>query len=96
MKRFEPMYTPLEVKEYYTRIEQHATEEAETTSADSAATATAPNEVADLSCAASAEALRLRPDAVTDGGIEKQVLANAGYKHRGFFVVPKVVDLEDS
>lgn len=94
MDQFEPMYTPLEVQEYYTHIEQHAATAASTV--DSAAASPSAAEVSDLSCASSAEALRLRPDAVTDGGIEKQVLANAAYKHRGFFVVPKVVDLEDS
>lgn len=36
--------------------------------------------------------LRLRDDAVTDGGIQKDVLANAPEKMEGFFVVPKVVE----
>ena len=37
-------------------------------------------------------ALRLREDAVTDGGIQEDVLANAPEKMEGFFVVPKVVE----
>lgn len=36
--------------------------------------------------------LRLREDAVTDGGIRDQVLANAPESADGFFVVPKVVE----
>lgn len=36
--------------------------------------------------------LRLREDEVTDGGIQKDVLANAPETLEGFFVVPKVVE----
>lgn len=36
--------------------------------------------------------LRLREDKVTDGGIQKDVLANAPESLEGFFVVPKVVE----
>lgn len=36
--------------------------------------------------------LRLRDDVVTDGGIQKDVLANAPEAMEGFFVVPKVVE----
>ncbi|MAZ76168.1 MAG: Asp-tRNA(Asn)/Glu-tRNA(Gln) amidotransferase GatCAB subunit C [Micavibrio sp.] len=36
--------------------------------------------------------LRLREDAVTDGGIRDDVLANAPESLEGFFVVPKVVE----
>ncbi len=37
-------------------------------------------------------ALRLREDAVTDGGIPEQVLANAPDRAGDFFAVPKVVE----
>lgn len=36
--------------------------------------------------------LPLRKDAVTDGGIQEDVLANAPETLEGFFVVPKVVE----
>jgi len=36
--------------------------------------------------------LRLREDAVTDGGIREAVLANAPETEAGFFAVPKVVE----
>ena len=36
--------------------------------------------------------LRLREDEITDGGIQKDVLANAPEELEGFFVVPKVVE----
>ena len=36
--------------------------------------------------------LRLREDKVTDGGQQKEVLANAPETLEGFFVVPKVVE----
>lgn len=36
--------------------------------------------------------LRLRIDEVTDGDVQKQVLANAPEELEGFFVVPKVVE----
>jgi aspartyl-tRNA(Asn)/glutamyl-tRNA(Gln) amidotransferase subunit C len=36
--------------------------------------------------------LRLRADAVTDGGIRDAVLANAPETAEGFFAVPKVVE----
>ena len=36
--------------------------------------------------------LRLREDAVTDGGIRDQVLANAPEAQHGFFAVPKVIE----
>lgn len=36
--------------------------------------------------------LRLREDEVTDGGVQKDVLANAPEMLEGFFVVPKVVE----
>jgi len=37
-------------------------------------------------------ALRLREDAVTDGGIVEQVLANAPDRVGSFYAVPKVVE----
>jgi aspartyl-tRNA(Asn)/glutamyl-tRNA(Gln) amidotransferase subunit C len=36
--------------------------------------------------------LRLREDAVTDGGEQEKILANAPEAMEGFFVVPKVVE----
>jgi aspartyl-tRNA(Asn)/glutamyl-tRNA(Gln) amidotransferase subunit C len=39
-----------------------------------------------------ANTLRLRDDAVTDGGIRDQVLANAPAPEHGFFGVPKVIE----
>jgi aspartyl-tRNA(Asn)/glutamyl-tRNA(Gln) amidotransferase subunit C len=36
--------------------------------------------------------LRLREDAVTDGDIRDQVLANAPDAQHGFFAVPKVIE----
>lgn len=36
--------------------------------------------------------LRLRSDEVTDGGYQKEILANAPESLEGFFVVPKVVE----
>ncbi len=36
--------------------------------------------------------LRLRPDEVTDGGYQKEILANAPETLEGYFVVPKVVE----
>lgn len=36
--------------------------------------------------------LRLREDAVTDGGIRDKVLANAPAAEHGFFAVPKVIE----
>ncbi len=36
--------------------------------------------------------LRLREDAVTDGGIREDVLANAPAAEHGFFAVPKVIE----
>jgi len=36
--------------------------------------------------------LRLREDEITDGGVQKEVLANAPEELEGFFVVPKVVE----
>ncbi len=36
--------------------------------------------------------LRLREDAVTDGGIRDAVLANAPVAEHGFFGVPKVIE----
>ena len=36
--------------------------------------------------------LRLRDDAVTDGGIREDVLANAPLAEHGFFTVPKVIE----
>ena len=36
--------------------------------------------------------LRLRDDAVTDGGIRDEVLANAPEAQHGFFAVPKVIE----
>jgi aspartyl-tRNA(Asn)/glutamyl-tRNA(Gln) amidotransferase subunit C len=41
---------------------------------------------------AGAVALRLRADAVTDGGIAAQVLANAPDREGEYFGVPKVVE----
>jgi Asp-tRNA(Asn)/Glu-tRNA(Gln) amidotransferase C subunit len=89
MSQYEPMATPLELDEYYA-VPPSAEEP--TASASGEQAADAPS----LSDVSRPEALRLRPDAVTDGGLEKQLLGNASYKHRGFFVVPKVADLEDS
>jgi len=37
-------------------------------------------------------ALRLRPDAVTDGSIVEEILANAPERAGNFFTVPKVVE----
>jgi aspartyl-tRNA(Asn)/glutamyl-tRNA(Gln) amidotransferase subunit C len=37
-------------------------------------------------------AMQLRADAVTDGGIPEQVLANAPDRQGDFFAVPKVVE----
>ena len=37
-------------------------------------------------------ALRLRDDAVTDGGIAERILANAPERAGDYFVVPKVVE----
>ena len=36
--------------------------------------------------------LHMREDAITDGGIQEKVLANAPESAEGFFVVPKVVE----
>ncbi|MGE4323857.1 MAG: Asp-tRNA(Asn)/Glu-tRNA(Gln) amidotransferase subunit GatC [Sphingobium sp.] len=36
--------------------------------------------------------LRLRDDAVTDGNVREQVLANAPQAEHGFFAVPKVIE----
>lgn len=36
--------------------------------------------------------LRLREDVVTDGGYQKEILANAPETLEGYFVVPKVVE----
>ena len=36
--------------------------------------------------------LKLRPDAITDGGCQPEILANAPESVEGFFVVPKVVE----
>ena len=36
--------------------------------------------------------LKRRPDAVTDGGIQDRILANAPEAREGFFAVPKVVE----
>ncbi|MEA3015601.1 MAG: aspartyl-tRNA(Asn)/glutamyl-tRNA(Gln) amidotransferase subunit [Sphingomonadales bacterium] len=37
-------------------------------------------------------ALRLRDDEVTDGGIRDRILANAPAAEHGFFAVPKVIE----
>ena len=37
-------------------------------------------------------ALRLRDDEITDGGISDDVLANAPVAEHGFFAVPKVIE----
>ena len=37
-------------------------------------------------------ALRLRDDVVTDGGVRDAVLANAPAAEHGFFTVPKVIE----
>jgi aspartyl-tRNA(Asn)/glutamyl-tRNA(Gln) amidotransferase subunit C len=37
-------------------------------------------------------ALRMRDDAVTDGGIPEKILANAPARADSYFVVPKVVE----
>lgn len=39
-----------------------------------------------------ANRLRLRDDAVTDGGVRDAVLANAPQAEHGFFAVPKVIE----
>jgi aspartyl-tRNA(Asn)/glutamyl-tRNA(Gln) amidotransferase subunit C len=39
-----------------------------------------------------ATGLRMREDAVTEGGRRDEILANAARTARGFFVVPKVVE----
>ncbi len=39
-----------------------------------------------------AATLPMREDAVTDGGIQDQILANAPRAEDGFFVVPKAVE----
>ncbi|KAA2215160.1 Asp-tRNA(Asn)/Glu-tRNA(Gln) amidotransferase subunit GatC [Teichococcus oryzae] len=39
-----------------------------------------------------AEALRMREDRVTDGGVQEEVLANAPDRAGAFFAVPKVVE----
>jgi len=39
-----------------------------------------------------AQALPMRQDLVTDGGVPEKILANAPKSERGFFVVPKVVE----
>jgi aspartyl-tRNA(Asn)/glutamyl-tRNA(Gln) amidotransferase subunit C len=39
-----------------------------------------------------AQALRLRADEVTDGGVQDKVLANAPDRADAFFAVPKVVE----
>jgi aspartyl-tRNA(Asn)/glutamyl-tRNA(Gln) amidotransferase subunit C len=39
-----------------------------------------------------ASGMRMREDAVTDGGIPDAVLANAPERHDAFFLVPKVVE----
>lgn len=36
--------------------------------------------------------MRLREDKITDGGYQKEILANAPEELEGFFVVPKVVE----
>jgi len=36
--------------------------------------------------------LRLREDAVTDGNIRDDILANAPHAEHGFFAVPKVIE----
>jgi len=36
--------------------------------------------------------LKLRPDAVNDGGYQQEILVNAPESMEGFFVVPKVVE----
>jgi len=36
--------------------------------------------------------LRLREDAITDGGIREDVLKNAPVAEHGFFAVPKVIE----
>ena len=38
------------------------------------------------------EELRLRDDAVTDGNIRDEILANAPEAQHGFFAVPKVIE----
>lgn len=35
---------------------------------------------------------RMRADAVNDGGIQKDILANAPEEQQGYFVVPKIVE----
>jgi aspartyl-tRNA(Asn)/glutamyl-tRNA(Gln) amidotransferase subunit C len=36
--------------------------------------------------------LKRRPDGITDGGLQRQVLANAPDAREGFFAVPRVVE----
>jgi Asp-tRNA(Asn)/Glu-tRNA(Gln) amidotransferase C subunit len=96
--QYAPMYTPLELPEYYAAAAER-TEQQASSSDSKGTTSSQPSSVSaaeDLSDPSRRDGVRLRPDVVADGGLEKQLLANASFKHRGFFVVPKVVDLEDS
>lgn len=102
----EQMYSPLESERYYQRgLEEQQVSNTSERADSSLQTATQegnttlPSATADAaitSDATPASALRLRPDVVTDGDLATAVLANAPYKQRGFFVVPKVGTLEDS
>ncbi len=51
-----------------------------------------PTEGVEPMAGAGAVALRLRDDAVTDGGIAEQVLANTPDREQDYFGVPKVVE----
>jgi Asp-tRNA(Asn)/Glu-tRNA(Gln) amidotransferase C subunit len=98
--QYAPMYTPLELPEYYAAAAARTTEPQAPSSDSKASNSSSPSSASvsaeDLSDPSRRDGVRLRPDVVADGGLEKQLLANASFKHRGFFVVPKVVDLEDS
>ena len=102
MSNHEPLYSPLQLPRYYERAEavRHNLQQNKpvvaATEAPAASTNPAVSLAESLRDPASPECVRLRSDVVTDGACDKAVLANAPYKQRGFFVVPKVVDLEDS
>jgi aspartyl-tRNA(Asn)/glutamyl-tRNA(Gln) amidotransferase subunit C len=51
-----------------------------------------PAEDAEPLTSAGMTALRMRPDAVTDGGRQAEILKNAPKSEEGFFLVPKVIE----
>jgi len=95
MEKYEPMYTPLEVKEYYhacnkTNVAAHQSASSSNSSSTPSASSPSSSHPGDL---------RLRPDVVSDeclsSSMDRALLSNASYAQRGFFVVPKVLDMED-